>query len=92
LTRPSTPPILERRPEPFLRNSVPDVCYSFVVVSCALFILAASQLDRLALALSPGCFGCRFALLLHQAIYSRSIVLGFSLGIARRGLIAVRGS
>jgi 4-hydroxybenzoate polyprenyltransferase len=67
---------------------------SFVVVSCAMFILAASQLNRLALALSP----VALAVVLLYSYTKRftrwsHLVLGFSLGIAPAAAwIAVRGS
>ncbi len=66
----------------------------FVVISCGLFILAAAQLNRLALELSPVAlavvllysFTKRFTRLSH-------LVLGFALGIAPAAAwIAVRGS
>ena len=67
---------------------------TFVVVSCAVFILAASQLNRLTLWLSPIALSVlllysytkRFTRLSH-------LVLGFALGIAPSAAwIAVRGS
>jgi 4-hydroxybenzoate polyprenyltransferase len=72
----------------------PTFVTSFVVVSCALFILAASQLNRLALALSP----VALAVVLLYSYTKRftrwsHLVLGFSLGIAPTAAwIAVRGS
>jgi 4-hydroxybenzoate polyprenyltransferase len=66
---------------------------SFVVVSCAMFILAASQLNRLALTLSP----VALAVVLLYSYTKRftrwsHLVLGFSLGIAPAAAwIAVRG-
>jgi 4-hydroxybenzoate polyprenyltransferase len=65
----------------------------FVVISCAVFVLAAWQLNRLTLLLSPVALG---VVLLYS--YSKRVtrwshlVLGFSLGIAPLRLIAVRGS
>ena len=67
---------------------------SFVVVSCAIFILAASQLNRLTLWLSP----VALAVLLLYSYTKRftrfsHLVLGFALGIAPSAAwIAVRGS
>jgi 4-hydroxybenzoate polyprenyltransferase len=67
---------------------------TFVIVSCAIFILAASQLNRLTLALSPVALAIvllysytkRFTRLSH-------LVLGLALGIAPAAAwIAVRGS
>ncbi len=67
---------------------------TFVVVSCAIFILAASQLNRLTLWLSP----VALAVLLLYSYTKRftrwsHLVLGFALGIAPAAAwIAVRGS
>jgi 4-hydroxybenzoate polyprenyltransferase len=67
---------------------------TFVVLSCAMFILAASQLNRLAFALSP----VALAVVLLYSYTKRftrwsHLVLGFSLGIAPAAAwIAVRGS
>jgi 4-hydroxybenzoate polyprenyltransferase len=67
---------------------------TFVVVSSAIFILAASQLNRLALLLSP----VALAVLLLYSYTKRvtrwsHLVLGFALGIAPSAAwIAVRGS
>jgi 4-hydroxybenzoate polyprenyltransferase len=67
---------------------------TFVVVSCGVFVLAASRLNRLALALSP-------LVLVILLLYSYTkrftrwshLVLGFALGIAPAGAwIAIRGS
>jgi 4-hydroxybenzoate polyprenyltransferase len=72
----------------------PTFVTSFVVVSCATFVLAASQLNRLALALSP----VALAVVLLYSYTKRftrwsHLVLGFSLGIAPAAAwIAVRGS
>ncbi len=72
----------------------PTFVTSFVVVSCAMFILAASQLNRLAFALSP----VAIAVVLLYSYTKRftrwsHLVLGFSLGIAPAAAwIAVRGS
>lgn len=67
---------------------------TFVAIACGVFILAASQLNRLALALSPVALG---VLLLYS--YTKRftrwshLVLGFALGIAPSAAwIAVRGS
>ena len=66
----------------------------FVIVSCAIFILAASQLNRLTLWLSP----VALAVLLLYSYTKRftrwsHLVLGFALGIAPAAAwIAVRGS
>src|SRR5580704_16994838 len=72
----------------------PAFVATFVVVSCAIFILAASQLNRLTLWLSPIALGI---LLLYS--YTKRwtrlshLVLGFALGIAPAAAwIAVRGS
>jgi 4-hydroxybenzoate polyprenyltransferase len=67
---------------------------TFVIVSCAIFILAASQLNRLTLWLSP----VALAVLLLYSYTKRftrwsHLVLGFALGIAPAAAwIAVRGS
>jgi 4-hydroxybenzoate polyprenyltransferase len=67
---------------------------TFVIVSSAIFILAASQLNRLALMLSP----VALAVLLLYSYTKRvtrwsHLVLGFALGIAPSAAwIAVRGS
>jgi 4-hydroxybenzoate polyprenyltransferase len=67
---------------------------TFVVVSSAIFILAASQLNRLSLLLSP----VALAILLLYSYTKRitrwsHLVLGFALGIAPSAAwIAVRGS
>ncbi len=67
---------------------------TFVIVSSAIFILAASQLNRLALLLSP----VALAVLLLYSYTKRvtrwsHLVLGFALGIAPSAAwIAVRGS
>jgi 4-hydroxybenzoate polyprenyltransferase len=67
---------------------------TFVVVSCAIFILAASQLNHLTLWLSP----VALAVLLLYSYTKRftrlsHLVLGFALGIAPAAAwIAVRGS
>jgi 4-hydroxybenzoate polyprenyltransferase len=72
----------------------PTFVTSFVIVSCAMFILAASQLNRLALELSP----VALAVVLLYSYTKRftrwsHLVLGFSLGIAPAAAwIAVRGS
>jgi 4-hydroxybenzoate polyprenyltransferase len=72
----------------------PTFVASFVVVSCTIFILAASQLNRLTLWLSP----IALAVLLCYSYTKRftrfsHLVLGFALGIAPAAAwIAVRGS
>jgi 4-hydroxybenzoate polyprenyltransferase len=72
----------------------PTFVATFVVVSCAIFILAASQLNRLTLWLSP----VALAVLLLYSYTKRftrwsHLVLGFTLGIAPSAAwIAVRGS
>src|SRR5581483_1855977 len=65
----------------------------FVIVSCAMFVLAAWQLNRLAFLLSP----VAIALLLLYSYTKRftrwsHVVLGFALGVAPAAAwIAVRG-
>ncbi len=72
----------------------PAFVTTFVIVSCAIFILAASQLNRLTLWLSP----IALAVLLLYSYTKRftrwsHLVLGFALGIAPAAAwIAVRGS
>src|SRR5580765_5517531 len=72
----------------------PAFVSAFVVVSCAIFILAASQLNRFALELSP----VALAVVLLYSYTKRftrwsHLVLGFALGIAPAAAwIAVRGS
>ena len=72
----------------------PAFVTSFVVVSCAIFIFAAAQLNHLALILSP----VALAVLLLYSYTKRltrwsHLVLGFALGIAPAAAwIAVRGS
>jgi 4-hydroxybenzoate polyprenyltransferase len=72
----------------------PSFVVSFVIVSSAVFVLAASQLNRLALLLSP----VALAVLLLYSYTKRvtrwsHLVLGFALGIAPSAAwIAVRGS
>jgi 4-hydroxybenzoate polyprenyltransferase len=72
----------------------PTFVATFVVVSCAIFILAASQLNRLTLWLSP----VALAVILLYSYTKRftrfsHLVLGFALGIAPSAAwIAVRGS
>jgi len=72
----------------------PAFVVTFVIVSCLVFVLAASQLNRLALLLSPVALA---VLLLYS--YTKRVtrwshaVLGFALGIAPSAAwIAVRGS
>jgi 4-hydroxybenzoate polyprenyltransferase len=75
-------------------NLSPAFVTTFVVVSCAMFVLAASQLNRLAFLLSP----VALAVVLLYSYTKRftrwsHLVLGFSLGIAPAAAwIAVRGS
>ena len=72
----------------------PAFVTTFVVVSCAVFILAASQLNHLALILSP----IALAVLLLYSYSKRftrwsHLVLGFALGIAPAAAwIAIRGA
>jgi 4-hydroxybenzoate polyprenyltransferase len=72
----------------------PAFVATFVVVSCGVFVLAASQLNRLSFALSP----VALAVLLLYSYTKRftrlsHLVLGFALGIAPAAAwIAVRGS
>src|SRR5437868_4264101 len=72
----------------------PAFVTSFVVVSCAIFIFAAAQLNHLSLILSP----VALAVLLLYSYTKRitrwsHLVLGFALGIAPAAAwIAVRGS
>ena len=75
-------------------SCLPRSSPTFVVVSSAIFVLAASQLNRLALLLSP----VALAVLLLYSYTKRvtrwsHLVLGFALGIAPSAAwIAVRGS
>ncbi len=72
----------------------PTFVTSFVVISCAIFIFAAAQLNHLSLILSP----VALAVLLLYSYTKRvtrwsHLVLGFALGIAPAAAwIAVRGS
>jgi 4-hydroxybenzoate polyprenyltransferase len=72
----------------------PGFVAAFVVVSCAIFVLAAAQLNRLSFALSP----VALAVLLLYSYTKRftrwsHLVLGFAMGIAPTAAwIAVRGS
>jgi 4-hydroxybenzoate polyprenyltransferase len=74
-------------------NLSPAFVATFVIVSCAIFILAAAQLNRLTLWLSP----VALAVLLLYSYTKRftrwsHLVLGFALGIAPSAAwIAVRG-
>src|ERR1700691_1375959 len=85
--RPSTRALPASQPSPAFVTT-------FVVVSCAIFILAAAQLNRLTLWLSP----VALAVLLLYSYTKRftrwsHLVLGFALGIAPAAAwIAVRGS
>ena len=72
----------------------PGFVTTFVVVSCAIFILAAAQLNRIALMLSPVALGI-VLLYSYTKRFTRwsHLVLGFALGIAPAAAwIAVRGS
>src|SRR5215467_2045212 len=67
---------------------------TFVVISCAIFVLAASQLNRLTLLLSPIALGV-VLLYSYTKRFTRwsHLVLGFALGIAPAAAwIAVRAS
>src|ERR1700680_4035902 len=85
----STPPIRVPAGDP-----PPRFVATFVVVSSAIFVLAASQLNRLSLMLSP----VALAVLLLYSYTKRvtrwsHLVLGFALGMAPSAAwIAVRGS
>jgi 4-hydroxybenzoate polyprenyltransferase len=72
----------------------PTFVITFVIVSCAIFILAAAQLNRLTLWLSPVALAV-LLLYSHTKRFTRwsHLVLGFALGIAPSAAwIAVRGS
>jgi 4-hydroxybenzoate polyprenyltransferase len=75
-------------------NLSPAFVATFVIISCATFVLAAAQLNRLALWLSP----VALAVMLLYSYTKRftrwsHLVLGFALGIAPSAAwIAVRGS
>jgi 4-hydroxybenzoate polyprenyltransferase len=72
----------------------PGFVTAFVVASCAVFVLAASRLNRLALALSPVALGVAL-LYSYTKRFTRwsHLVLGFALGIAPAAAwIGVRGS
>jgi 4-hydroxybenzoate polyprenyltransferase len=67
---------------------------AFIIVSCAVFVLAASQLNRLSLLLSPVALGV-VLLYSYTKRFTRwsHLVLGFAMGIAPSAAwIAVRGS
>src|ERR1700689_1531335 len=72
----------------------PSFVITFVLVSCALFVFAASQLNRLSFILSP--FALAVVLLYsYTKRFTRwsHLVLGFAMGIAPSAAwIAVRGS
>jgi 4-hydroxybenzoate polyprenyltransferase len=76
------------------KDLTPEFVSSFVVVSCAIFVFAASQLNRLALLLSP----VALAVVLLYSYTKRftrwsHLVLGLALGIAPAAAwIAVRGT
>jgi len=72
----------------------PSFVTAFVAVSCGIFVLAASQLNRLALELSPVALGV-ILLYSYTKRFTRwsHLFLGFALGIAPSAAwIAVRGS
>ena len=76
------------------KELTPQFVSSFVVVSCAIFVMAAAQLNRLALLLSP----VAMAVVLLYSYTKRltrcsHLVLGLALGIAPAAAwIAVRGT
>jgi 4-hydroxybenzoate polyprenyltransferase len=72
----------------------PAFVVTFVVVSSLVFVLAASQLNRLALLLSPVALGVSLLYSYTKRVTRWShLVLGFALGIAPSAAwIAVRGS
>jgi 4-hydroxybenzoate polyprenyltransferase len=72
----------------------PAFVSTFVVISCGIFVLAASQLNRLTLMLSPVALGI-VLLYSYSKRFTRwsHLFLGFALGIAPAAAwIAVRGS
>jgi 4-hydroxybenzoate polyprenyltransferase len=72
----------------------PGFVATFVIVSCAVFLLAASQLNRLTLLLSPVALAVvlLYSYTKHLTRWSH-LVLGFALGIAPAAAwIGVRGS
>lgn len=72
----------------------PNFVWSFVIVSSAIFVVAAWELNRVALLLSPVALGILF-LYSYTKRWTRwsHVVLGFALGIAPAAAwIAVRGS
>jgi 4-hydroxybenzoate polyprenyltransferase len=72
----------------------PGFVATFVVVSCAVFVFAASQLNRLSLLLSPVALGV-ILLYSYTKRFTRwsHLILGFAMGIAPTAAwIAVRGS
>lgn len=72
----------------------PGFVAAFIIVSCALFLFAASQLNRLSLLLSPVALGV-VLLYSYTKRFTRwsHLVLGFAMGIAPSAAwIAVRGS
>ena len=72
----------------------PAFVTTFVVISCAIFVLAAAQLNRLTLILSPIALGVLLAYSYTKRFTRWShLVLGLALGIAPSAAwIAVRGS
>src|SRR6202171_5193685 len=76
------------------KELTPQFVSSFVVVSCAIFVMAASQLNRLALLLSPLALAV-VLLYFYTKRFTRwsHLVLGLALGIAPAAAwIAVRGT
>ncbi len=72
----------------------PNFVAAFVVVSCAIFVFAAAQLNRLTLILSPVALGIVLAYSYTKRFTRWShVVLGIAMGIAPSAAwIAVRGS
>src|SRR6266480_5600043 len=76
------------------KELTPRFVSSFVVVSCAIFVFAASQLNRLALLLSPVALAV-VLLYSYTKLFTRwsHLVLGLALGIAPAAAwVAVRGT
>ncbi len=72
----------------------PGFVTTFVIVSCGVFVLAASQLNRLSLLLTPVALGI-ILLYSYTKRFTRwsHLILGFAMGIAPSAAwIAVRGS
>lgn len=72
----------------------PTFVATFVLTSCAVFIIAASQLNRLSLMLSPAALAIILAYSFSKRFTRWShLILGFAMGIAPSAAwIAVRGS